>query len=61
MNCCPSPKIKDLTNGLGDMRNYYCMTCKAHEYSGRFYTRKQWDDWVNSSGDPEQFELEVGE
>lgn len=58
MNCCQTPRIKDLTNGLGDVRNYYCMSCNAHEYDGLLYSRKQWDDWVNS-GSQKQIEIEV--
>ena len=46
MNCCQNPKITDLSQGLGDERNYYCKSCKSHFYKGKVYTEKEWDDWI---------------
>jgi len=43
---CGSHKIKDLTNGLGEGRNYYCPDCKAHYYNGRWWTRAQWEQYI---------------
>jgi hypothetical protein len=37
----------DLTQGLGKERHYYCRKCKSHWYKGRFWTKQQWDDWIN--------------
>lgn len=39
--------VRDLTNGYGETRNYYCPTCNAHEYKGKHYTKKEWDIYVN--------------
>lgn len=47
MNCCSNPKVKDLSQGLGDDRHLYCVTCKSHTYRGQVYDRQQWEAWVN--------------
>lgn len=47
-NCCASPKVKDLSQGIGDGRHFYCSNCKAHLWRGRQYTAKEWDAWINS-------------
>lgn len=44
---CKSKKIKDLTGGLGTSRNYYCIDCKAHWYDGKWYTKEEWEKWIN--------------
>lgn len=28
--------------------HYMCHKCGAHWYKGKFYTKKEWEDWVNS-------------
>ena len=53
MNCCPAPQIKDLSQWLGELRHFYCAKCKAHTWRGVFYTRREWDDWINSEEDEE--------
>lgn len=40
--------VKDLTQGLGLVRNWYCPVCGAHSYNGLHYTKKQWLVYVNS-------------
>lgn len=40
--CCPSPEIKDLSQGVGELRHLYCTNRKAH-------TRREWDEWVNNT------------
>jgi hypothetical protein len=45
---CNCEKKKDLTTGLGDVRNIYCPTCGAHEYGGVKLNKEQWNRWVNS-------------
>ena len=51
--CCRAPQVKDLSQGLGELRHFYCAGCKAHTYRGVFYTRRQWDEWVNSEDENE--------
>lgn len=46
-NICKENKIKDLTCGLGSIRHYYCVNCYAHYYRGNWYTRKQWEKYIN--------------
>lgn len=48
MNCCKNPQIKDLTQGLGSIRHYYCSTCRSHLLRDKFYTAKEWFNWVNN-------------
>lgn len=34
------------------IKNSICLRCHAHLYGegdGKLYTRKQWDDWINSA------------
>lgn len=47
MQCCKSPQIKDLSQGLGDERHYYCSACKSHLWRGAQYDRREWEDYVN--------------
>lgn len=37
----------DLTHGKGEHRNYICYTCNSHEWKGKFYTKKEWEVWIN--------------
>jgi len=46
MNCCKNKKIKDLTQGLGEERHFFCVTCRAHYWRGVFYDRKQWEAYI---------------
>jgi len=43
---CGHTTIRDLTQGLGEERNYYCSTCKMHYYKGREWTAKEWEEYV---------------
>jgi hypothetical protein len=47
MQCCKSPQIKDLSQGLSDERHYYCSACKSHLWRGVQYDRREWEDYVN--------------
>lgn len=47
-NCCDKPSWKDLTQGLGEERHYYCSRCRAHIWRGRFWTYETWKNWINS-------------
>ena len=47
LKCCKKRQVKDLSQGLGDERHYYCIECKSHLYKGMACTRKQWDEYVN--------------
>jgi len=44
---CNHKELKDLTQGLGDVRNYYCPDCEAHWYKGRVWTKEEWEIFVN--------------
>lgn len=44
---CKHSRKKDLTQGLGEERNFYCPTCGAHWYRGKFWTPKEWELYVN--------------
>jgi hypothetical protein len=55
---CPDEKCRDYQQGMQNLSphsngytNFYCHSCKCH-YAGKegkeqWYTRKQWDDYVN--------------
>jgi len=43
---CKRDQMKDLTQGLGETRNLYCSRCRAHFYLGRWYSKKEWDEYV---------------
>lgn len=45
---CDHPGKKDLTQGLGAERHYYCPNCGTHWYNNRIWTKKEWDEYVNS-------------
>lgn len=51
MTCCDKPQQKDLTQGLGPDRHIYCQSCKAHQYDGKFYTRQEWEIYVNQENE----------
>ncbi len=40
---CNHEKLADLTQGLGELRNYYCPTCKTHWYKGKIWTKEEWE------------------
>lgn len=48
---CEHPSKKDLTQGLGATRNIYCPDCKCHWYNEKFYTRDEWEVYVNDFSD----------
>jgi hypothetical protein len=39
-------KMEDLTHGKGDIRNYICGGCGSHFFKGFFYTKSQWNYWI---------------
>lgn len=43
---CPHKNKKDLTQGLGAIRNHYCPDCKMHWYRGRSWTEAEWNEYV---------------
>ncbi len=51
IKCCKKKKVQDLTQGLGPVRHYICKSCKSHLYKDKFYTKKEWDSWINSPDD----------
>ncbi len=57
MLSCNHNMESDLTQGLGPVRNIYCHVCKAHFYKGREWTKKEWDEYVNSPMDVVAIEI----
>ena len=51
---CDHKGKKDLTQRQGKERHMYCPKCKAHWWKGKFYTKKEWDKWMN-----EKIELDI--
>ena len=45
-DCCDTPQVKDLTQGLGPDRHYYCAHCKSHLWKGEIYTKKEWEWFI---------------
>jgi hypothetical protein len=35
--------VKDLSQGLGLIRHWYCPTCHAHIWRDKHYTSSEWD------------------
>jgi len=46
MNNCEHHVKTDLTQGLGETRNIYCIKCETHWYLGRSWTRVEWNEYV---------------
>ena len=46
---CKSNKTTDLTGGLGKKRNIYCHDCKAHWWDGKWWTKAEWNTFINSA------------
>jgi len=49
INCCRQSEWKDLTQGQGDERHYYCGNCKRHVWRGQLYTANQWEKYINEA------------
>lgn len=64
IQCCPKPEWSMLSDRKFDInestgryeqvaiKNSICLRCNSHLYGegeGMFYTRKQWDSWINSA------------
>jgi len=45
---CDHAEKRDLTQGLGDERQFYCSKCGTHWYKGREWSRKEWEAWIES-------------
>ena len=45
MTCkiCKGRKIQSLGK-----ENIYCPDCGAHYYKGKWWTKKEWENWINS-------------
>ena len=41
-------KMDDLTHGKGGKRNYICRRCGAHYWNGKFYSIKEWQEYINN-------------
>lgn len=40
---CKHENKKDLSQGLGEERHYYCSDCGSHWYRGKYWTRAEWE------------------
>jgi hypothetical protein len=49
---CGSTSLTDLGHGNGN-GTVICNTCGAHWWK-RWYTRKEWEAWINEPNDPHQ-------
>lgn len=43
---CNHNSTSDLTQGRGNVRNYYCHACGMHFYKGREWTAEEWSQYV---------------
>jgi len=43
------PYCHDLTNGKGEVRNYYCPITGDHFYNGSAWSEKLWKVFINSN------------
>lgn len=52
MECCQNPNIynSDFRRVKGGpiIQNRHCSRCGTHWYAGRKFTKKQWDDYLES-------------
>lgn len=44
---CRPIKIKDLSQGIGDVRHFYYECCGTHIYDGKRYTKHEWEEYIN--------------
>lgn len=49
--CCSRSSWRDLSQGIGERRNWYCPNCKAHFYDGRLWSTDEWSRWIESAAD----------
>ena len=47
--CCKNANMKDITQGQGDERHYYCSKCKSHFYKGKMYDKEEWETYINET------------
>jgi hypothetical protein len=45
---CMHTSVKDLTEGKGEHRNWWCPVCETHWFKGKEYTPDEWDAWLES-------------
>jgi hypothetical protein len=45
--CCSHREHNDLSNGIGPKRHLLCAKCKAHFYDGKFWSAREWEEWIN--------------
>lgn len=38
--CCDKQNLKDLTQGIGEVRNLFCQSWKSHYYDGVFFIQR---------------------
>ena len=48
---CKSKAITNFTKSKYFKPHIYCIDCNAHYYNNKWWTRKEWYDWVNSESE----------
>jgi len=60
IQCCSKPHWQNLSfekiilDTETKRTHLICLHCRSHVYGegeGKFWTRKQWDDWINVDGE----------
>jgi hypothetical protein len=46
---CEHAQATNLRPFYGTTPHLFCPACKSHQYNGEWYTKSQWDAWVNDS------------
>lgn len=49
MRYCNHKDKTDLSQGIGDDRHFFCPSCGAHWYNGRFWTKREWSLYIESA------------
>jgi len=49
--CCAKSEWRDLSQGIGENRNWYCPNCQAHFYNQKLWRREEWSRWIESALD----------
>ena len=37
----------DMSQNSYGIDHHFCTKCKAHKYKGKYWTRQEWDNWIN--------------
>lgn len=45
---CNHEKMTSLRPFYGTEDHLYCPECKGHQYGGRWWSKQDWEEWINS-------------